>query len=191
MKITRLFGDVRRDTTRSSKVLVCSLGSRYQQSVKDDSNVYARHYRNVDLKTLSGIEDLLAAVGKGYDIVHMFCDLAPEGIVTDQGETLLGRELVRKCRENDVKLLWIASENGADIYVKGFGTDVKSVNVVMTLSRNGVRFSAFLDKFLSRVSCGETLPQAWAALVPQAEGPWQQDLPGCIFVAGRPGARLP
>jgi hypothetical protein len=156
-----------------------------------DYEVYLRHYRHVDAIALSGIGELLAAIKSGYDIVHLFSHLAPGGLLVDACDaTLIGSELIDKCSERDVKLLWIASENKADDYVKGFRVAGRPLNLILTMGRSGARFAGFLEKLLSRISNGETLPDAWAALVPQAEGPWQQDLPGCIFFAGRAGVRL-
>jgi len=126
-----------------------------------------------------------------YDIVHFFCGLSPGGIIADsEGATIIGSEFIAKCCEKDVKLLWVASGNKGDDYIKGFKVNENRLNLVMTLDRRGSRFSEFLEKLLSRVSRGETMPIAWAALAPQARGPWEQDLPSCIFSAGRGSVKL-
>jgi hypothetical protein len=173
-----------------SKVLVCCLDSGSREAFIADSEVYLRHYSLVDVFS-SGIGDLLGTIEKGYDIVHMFSRLKPGGLLADASDvTLPGSELIEKCCKRDVKLLWIANENNPDDYVKGFKAAGRPLNLIMTISRNGTKFTSFLEKLLSRISSGEALPAAWAALVPQAEGPWQRNLPGCIFFAGRANVKL-
>ena len=186
----KLFRDIR-STKSCSKVLVCSLLPRYDQFLETDGNAYARHYNDVALARICLIGDLLAALQKGYDIIHLLCLLSSGGIVRDRTEaSLTGTDLITRCCENRVKLLWIASENSADDYVKGFHVGSKPINLIMTMRRNGTKFQEFLDQLVAKVSRGESLPVAWAKLVPQAEGPWQQELPSCIFSAGMPRADL-
>ena len=170
---------------------MCSLDPACQEPFDTDRTIYVRHYQRVDAGFFSSIGDLLSTVENGYDIVHLFSPLAPGGLIVDiGGATLLGSELVKKCCEGNVKLLWIASDNRPDDYVKGVKAAGKPLNLIMTISRNGAKFGGFLEKVLDRISSGDTLPVAWTALVPQAEGPWQQDLPSCIFFAGRADVRL-
>lgn len=193
MRTTDPSGRCPQQVVTDSSVLVCSLDASFREALEADSTVYLRYYRRVDAVFLSSIKDLLGAIRTGYDIVHLFSPLGPGGLLTDSGNaTLVGTELIQKCCERDVKLLWIANDNMSDDYVEGFRPKdgSLSLNLVMTLSRNGPRFDGFLDKLLSRISGGETLPVAWVALAPQAEGPWQQDLPGCMFFAGRAGVKL-
>ncbi len=191
MNKTDLFTRRTQKTVTGSKVLTSTIDPRFRESFDADSEVYMRHYRCVDALLLSGIAGLLGAIENSYDIVHLFSPLAPGGLLMDTGGmTLIGSELIERCCERDVKLLWIANENKAEDYVKGFRVAGKPLNLILTISRNGTRFTGFLDKLLSRIASGETLPVAWAALVPQANGPWQQDLPGCIFFAGRAGAKV-
>lgn len=187
----KLFGRIPKENTKEPKVLVCSLNHTYQESLEVDGKVYLRHYGRVDSVIFSGLGDFLTALQQGYDIVHLFCPLSTGGILRDQTETgLTGTDLITKCCENKVKLLWIASEIGADDYIKGFHAGSKPINLIMTIRRNGTKFHDFLNQFISMVSRGETLPVAWAKLVPQAKGPWNEDLPSCIFAAGMPRADL-
>jgi hypothetical protein len=170
---------------------VCCLDPRFRESFDADREAYLRHYRRVDTLFSPGIRELFATIENGYDIVHLFSGLAPGGLLADAcGATLVGSELIERCCDRDVKLLWIANQNKSDDYVKGFKAAGKPLNLIMTIDRNGLGFTSFLEKLLSSISSGETLPTAWASLVPQAEGPWQRDLPGCIFFAGRADARL-
>ena len=195
MNILRIMGLLTRrpcGIVTESKVLVCSLDTRFRDSLEADSSVYSKYYRGVRTVFFSRMSDLLRAIESGYDIVHLFSPLSPTGLVADgQSTTLSGTDLIGKCCESEVKLLWIANENEARDYVKGFNAAGKPLNLIMTISRNGAKFDRFLDELLSRVSSGETLPLAWVSLVPQAQGPWQQEVPGCIFHAGRAAVKLP
>jgi hypothetical protein len=88
-------------------------------------------------------------------------------------------------------LLWVASENKPEAYIRGFKAAGKRLNLVMTINRNGSKFLPFLEKLLSRMSAGETMPAAWVSVSPQGPNdPRQQDSPACIFSAGRGGVRL-
>jgi hypothetical protein len=174
-----------------SRVLVCALDSRFRESLDADSAVYLRHYRRTEAALFSGIGDLLRAIELGYDIIHLFSPLAPGGLLSDaSAATLLGSDLIEKCCERDVKLLWIANDNKPDDYVKGFRAVGSPLNLIMTISRNKTYFGDFLENLLFRMSGGETLPIAWTALAPQAQGLWQECLPSCIFFAGRADVRL-
>jgi hypothetical protein len=173
------------------RVLVSTIGSGSREHLGYDAAVYRRHYSDVEVAVLGSANELCAAIASGYDIIHLVSHLAPGGWITDTtSDRLRGTDLVAKCCERDVKLLWIAGENSADDYIEGFKIAGKPINVVMTISRNGEEFARFLERLLTRTSSGDMLPQAWAALAPQAEGPWQRQLPSCIFFAGRPQARL-
>lgn len=169
---------------------MCSIDSCFRESLESDSDVYSRHYPRVDAVFLSGIKELLKRIETGYDVVHFFGRFSGGVLIDASGATLTGSELIEKCCGRDVKLLWIASENQADDYVKGFKAAGKTLNLIMTMSRNGTKFGEFLERLLLKVPAGETLPIAWAALVPQAAGPGHQDLPGCIFYAGRGDLKL-
>lgn len=189
MKIAALFAR-RPPKCLNSKVLVCSLGPA--AGVLDyDAAVYSRHYKGVNVAAYAAVSDLVESVEDGYDIVHLFCPLASGGLLIDShGKTLTGSELIQRCCEGNVKLLWVANENRPEDYVKGFRAKGKRLNLIMTINRNGDGFGQFLEKLLGRISNGETLPVAWATLVPQSDGPCQQHLPGCIFFAGRGDVQL-
>jgi hypothetical protein len=191
VKLWGLFGMRHTDEVMGTKVLLCSLGQKFDKLLRDDHISYSRFYSAVTATDFSTIKQLSQAIEKKYDIVHLFCDVSPSGMVVDgHGNTITGTSLIQKCSDSDVKLLWIANENKADGYIKGFKLAGKHINLVMTISRNGTKFSTFLEKLLSKLSRGETMPVAWGAVAPQAPGRSQQDLPSCIFAAGRPGVKL-
>jgi hypothetical protein len=168
-----------------TKVLVCGLDYSFCELIREDSEVYSRHYRSVDAAHVPTTSDLLRAVRRGYDIIHLFGQVSVDGMLrSQQNQMITGTELMNNCTVEGVKLLWIANENEIDGYIKGFKLP-KSMNLIMTLNRQHDKFSTFLDKLLSKASGGEALPSAWAALVPQSAGSWQRDLPECIFAVGR------
>lgn len=190
-KFTDIFPRRAQQALFGTKVLVCRSGAEFRESFETDRNVYLRHYKTVDEAVFTSIGNFLTSIEAGYDIVHLFCRLSPEGSLLDNCNGILsGTELISRCSDQKVKLLWIANENKADSYIKGFKAAGRSLNVVMNISRPGTVFSEFLEKLLSRVSQGEMLPKAWAALVPQAPGPWHRELPVCIFYAGNPNVKL-
>jgi hypothetical protein len=181
-----------KDEIIGSKVLVCGLGSRFEGLVSNDSVIYARFYRFTTKTLFSTISDLTNAIGRQqYDIVHLFCDVPHTGSIADnEGNTISGTELIQECCNANVKLLWIASDNHPEGYIKNFKARGKRLNLVMTIVRNDPKFSDFLAKLLSRMFYGDTMPVAWTELAPQVPSTINTDSPGCIFFAGRGGVRL-
>ena len=191
MRISDLFARKPQRSVKKTRVLVCSLGDAFLELFESDRLVYSRYYRSVDSSSFSSICDLLGSMEKGYDIVHLFCDLSPGGILTDsKGATVSGTELIAKCCEKNVKLLWIANGNKSDDYMNGFKLNGNRLNLVMTLDRRGQRFSKFLERLISKISGGKTIPLAWVALAPQAKGPWEEDCPSFIFSTTRGDVKL-
>jgi hypothetical protein len=181
-----------KEEIRNTKVLVCSLHARFEELLKADSNTYSQFYPLTTATHFAGIKELLDAIAGGYDIVHLFADLSPIGVLTDVGgNELMGTALIQKCCDSAVKLLWLASDNTPDAYIKGFKAAGKPLNLVMTINRNGLRFCTFLGQLLSRMSGGETMPNAWVSISPQTpHDPRHSDLPVTIFSAGRGTVKL-
>jgi uncharacterized protein YerC len=172
-------------------VLVCSLDRKFAELAENDSSIYSNFYPSTTTKIFTDFEELLKTLDQKFDIVHLFCDVSPNGTIADSnGLTLAAITLVQRCSDSNVKLLWLANDNKPDGYISGFKATGKRLNLVMTLSRYGPNFSAFLRKLLSRMVGGETMPVAWVKLAPQVPGRPQQGLPDCIFHAGRGGVRL-
>ena len=191
MTLRDLFGLRLPGEVTGTKVLACSLGSKFTDLLTSDSKIYSSFYHATTNKEFSSVGELLATIGQRYDVVHLLCDVSPDGVISDErGGTISGTSLIEKSCKADLKLLWVASENKPESYIKGFKTGGNRINLVMTISRNGSNFSLFLKKLLSKLCSGETMPTAWAKLAPQGPGPWQQELPGCIFSAGLPNVRL-
>jgi len=186
-----ILGLFRKDEVFAAKVLVCALDSRFDDLVQEDSQIYGRYYRATTTAVLPTIQALLGHLEQKYDIVHLLCDVTAVGRITDasSGE-ITGTDLIERCCEQNVKLLWSASDNPAEGYIKGFGVRGKRLNLVMTLKRKGPSFPAFLQKLLSQMAYGETMPVAWNHLGPQIPGSYHSDGPDCIFFAGRGGVKL-
>jgi hypothetical protein len=180
-----------REEILGSKILVCGLGPQFQQLVSADAEIYARYYRSLETTTFSEIQGLIDAIARPRDIVHLLCDVLPSGEITDHtGERLTGTRLLKHCCDSNVKLLWIASDNEPQSYITGFKARAEPLNIVMTLQRNGPKFSSFLDQILFRMFYGDSLPVAWVDIAPQIPGSSNPDLPSAIFYAGRGGVRL-
>jgi hypothetical protein len=180
-----------RDEVTGAKVLVCALDNRFDDLLKGDSEVYGRYYRATTTTLLPSIQALLGRLEQGYDIVHLICDVTENGEIRDtNGDEITGTELIQRCCDHNVKLLWAASDNPPEKYIKGFGARGKRLNLVMTLKRKGPNFLTFLQKLLSQMAHGETMPVAWNDICPQIPRSGHPDAPESIFFAGRGGVRL-
>jgi len=190
--IRNLFSKGGQDEVVDAKILIASLDPKFLELMKVDSSCYSQFYHTPTVLVFEGIQELVGTIEKGYDIVHLFCDVSPDGTITDNHRArVVGTTLIQSCCNSDVKLLWVASENKAEEYIKGFKAAGKRLNLVMTINRNGSKFQPFMEKLLSRMSMGETMPAAWVSISPQSPNdPRQQDSPACIFAAGRGGVKL-
>src|ERR1700740_372531 len=99
-----------RDEVNGAKVLVCALDSRFENLLKEDSEIYGQYYRATTTIVLPSIQALLGRIEQGYDILHLMCDVTLHGTIMDaSGDEISGTELVRRCCDQNVKLLWVAS----------------------------------------------------------------------------------
>jgi hypothetical protein len=189
--IRNLFTKRADDVVTGTKVLIASLNSKFTELAHADSRCYSQFYPNTTEHLLDNAEELSGAI-KGYDVLHLFCDVTPAGNIADgRGREIPAAKLIESCCRCDVKLLWLASENKPEGYIKGFKAGGKPLNLVLTIDRKNSRFSSFLENILLKMSAGETMPSAWVALVPQhANDPRAQAAPACIFAAGRASVRL-
>ena len=181
----------RKDEVSGSRVLVCGLEPQTEDWLRSDTLVYKRYYPATTSTTYAGIAQLTAALEQKFDVVHLLCNVAPDGMIADKdGHRMMGTELAQRCCDADVKLLWIASNNASDAYIKGFNARGQKINLVMIIDRRGPFFSPFLTNLLSRMSSGEAMPKVWNELCPQVPSSVHPDAPDAIFVAGRGGVRL-
>ena len=186
MGIRNLFAKRTENVVTGTKVLVAFLDPKFAELARADCRCYSQFY-----PATNNAEELLEAI-KGYDVVHLFSDVTKDGNITDsRGREITATRLMQSCCDADVKLLWLASENKPEGYIKGFKAGGKPLNLVLTIDRKGSHFSGFLENILRKMSTGETMPSAWVALAPQnSNDARNQDAPACIFAAGRGGARL-
>ena len=180
-----------KDEVSGAKVLVCALDSRFDDLLKQDSAVYGEYYRATTAMTLPSIQALLGRLEQKYDIVHLLSDVTESGTIKDNsGHEITGTELIQHCCDQNVKLLWAASDNPPERYIKGFGARGKRLNLVMTLNRRGSNFRSFLKKLLSQMAYGSPMPVAWNDICPQIPRSEHPDTPESIFFAGRGGVKL-
>ncbi len=186
-----LFDAFRKDEVKGSKVLVGGLDARFAEWLKMDTGVYKRFYPTTNSTAFTDLSQLTGAISQKYDIVHLLCNVTADGAVADgSGNSITGSDLVKRCVEADVKLLWIACNNAGDAYIKGFNTRGQKINVVMVIDRRGPFFAPFLTNLLAKMSGGEAMPTAWNQLNPQVPSSVHPDAPDAIFVAGRGAVRL-
>jgi hypothetical protein len=180
-----------RDEVQGARVLVCAVDNRFDNLLKEDSEIYGRYYRATTTAVLPSIQALLGRLEQKFDIVHLIADVTETGTIRDaSGHEITGTELIQRCCDHDVKLLWAASDNPPERYISGFGARGKRLNLVMTLKRKGPNFRSFLQKMLSRMAYGDTMPVAWNDICPQIPRSEHKDAPESIFFAGRGGVRL-
>jgi hypothetical protein len=180
-----------RDEVPGTKVLVCALDNRFDDLANKDAEIYGRYYKATTTIIFPSLQALLKQLEQNFDIVHVICDVTPNGTISDTaGKEMSGTELIQHCCDHNVKLLWCASDNPAERYIKGFGARGKRLNLVMTLARKGSSFSIALEKLLSQMAYGETMPNAWSNLWPQIPGAPHPDAPESIFLAGRGSVKL-
>ena len=117
--------------------------------------------------------------------MHLLSDVTESGTIKDNsGHEITGTELIQHCCDQNVKLLWAASDNPPERYIKGFGARGKRLNLVMTLNRRGSNFRSFLKKLLSQMAYGSPMPVAWNDICPQIPRSEQLDTPESIFSQG-------
>lgn len=185
-----LFDSFRKDEVVGSKVLVCQLGTKFDEHLKSDLRVYKRFYPAASSATFTTVAELRGALSHKYDILHLFCDIAPSGEISDaSGDRISGAELLKAAVDSGVKLLWIGNDNLAETYEAGFPTKGLKINVVLTLRRLGSNTSLFLDNLLTKMVAGETIQKAWNAAQPEGKSV-QPDVPHTISYLGRGGVVL-
>ena len=171
---------------------MCGLDPRFEEFLRADSKIYKRYYPSTAASVFSSVLELRQALrGQQYDIVHLFSDVLPNGMLTDhRGNAITGTELLDLSCESDVKLFWLASDNPPERYIDGFNARGKRINLVLTIMRNDPKFSEFLENLLFRMFYGDTMPVAWVDIVPQIPGRIDPSMPATIFYAGRGAAKL-
>lgn len=180
-----------KDEVRGARVLVCAVDKRFDGLLQEDSEIYGRYYQATTTAVLPDIQALLGRLEEKFDIVHLIAEVTETGTIRDaSGREITGTDLIQRCCDHNVKLLWAASDNPPERYINGFGARGKRLNLVMTLKRKGPNFPSFLQEMLSRMAYGDTMPVAWNDICPQIPRSEHRDAPESIFFAGRGGVRL-
>jgi len=110
--------------------LVCTLDNRFDDLLKEDSEIYGQYYKATTTALLPSIQALPGRLDQRYDIVHLICDVTESGTIRDtNGHEVTGTELIQFCCDQNVKLLWSASDNPPERYIKGFGARGKRLNL--------------------------------------------------------------
>jgi hypothetical protein len=192
MGIRDLFKKRAQDEVFGTKVLIAALDRKFAELMGADSRSYSQFYPNRTENLFEDAAGLLKAIGTGHDVVHLFCEVTQDGSITDsRGHKTPAALLTQACADSDVKLLWVASENNPDGYMKGFKPSGNPLNLVLTIDRKKSGFTEFLENLLRKMSAGETMPVAWVSLASQnPKDPRNQNAPACIFAAGRGGVKL-
>jgi len=111
-----------KDEVQGTRVLVCAIDNRFDDLLKQDSEIYGRYYRATTTALLPTIQALLGRLEQTSDIVHLIADVTESGTIRDaSGHQITGTELIQRCCDHDVKLLWAATDNPPDRYMNGFG----------------------------------------------------------------------
>ena len=186
-----IFDAFRKEEVTRSKVLVCQLGTGFDDEMKSDLRVYKRFYPTASGATFTTVAELRGAVGHKYDILHVFCSVGAGGVISDaSGDRITGTDLLKAAADSDVKLLWIGNDNLQESYDAGFKTKGLKINVVLTLRRLGSNTSLFLDNVLAKMQTGQPFSKAWdVASKPEGKSV-QPDVPHTISSLGRGGVIL-
>jgi hypothetical protein len=181
----------RKEEIKGTRVLLASLDPNLEELLAADRKVYQRFYPATTNASFNSLAQLEAGVAQKCDVLHLFCAVAPDGLIADPGGARVrGDELVGKCVAADVKLLWLANPSSDVAYGKGFSARGQKINLVLTLGRMGPNFGFFLDSFLAKLTAGEAVPDAWKQLHPDKPDSVNPDPPNCLFFPGRGGVRL-
>jgi len=181
----------RKDEVTGTKVLLCSLGTKFADLLKSDERVYKRYYPAATSTTVATIGELKQALAQRFDIVHLFCDVDAQGGLGDSsGARIAGGEILQASVDAGVKVLWIASDNFPDPYNAGFKPKDLKLNEILTERRIGPNFSFFLDNLLTRTSAGEAFSKAWNTAAKPEGKSVQPDVPHTITSLGRGGIIL-
>jgi len=170
------------------RVLVCSVGDGFEAFASEDAAAYKRFLPQTSVLHFADAKALLHAAADHYDILHVFVEVNSDGNLAQSAHT--GAELIDIATNAGTKLLWIANGNNPEGYIKNFRVKGKAINLVMTINRDGVKFSNFLHSLLGEMKYGATMPVAWNRLAPQIPGKEHSDAPATIFVCGLGQARF-
>lgn len=118
------------------------------------------------------------------DVMFLYCSFEPSGKIVGTESSL--RDLIQ---DSKARVVVVASQPPADLasnrefqaaLAKG---NNPTVNLVLTLNRNGDNFGRFFKSLFELMWTGLPMPMAWVKLAPQG-GQQRDDIPGTVFLAG-------
>ena len=68
-----------KDEVQGTRVLVCAIDNRFDDLLKQDSEIYGRYYRATTTALLPTIQALLEGLEQTFDIIHLIADVTPPG----------------------------------------------------------------------------------------------------------------
>jgi hypothetical protein len=102
----------------NTRVLGCSLGDAPEDGLNRDLGAYQKYLGSVTVQRFADANGLVNAFRSKYDIVHVLTAITVDGRI---GESeISGTELIQQAALDNTKLLWIASSNDPQGYIKGF-----------------------------------------------------------------------
>jgi hypothetical protein len=75
--IRDLFSKRIKDEVVGTKILVASLDPKFVEVANADYRSYSQFYPTPTDSSFERAQDLFDAMGKRYDVVHLFCDVPP------------------------------------------------------------------------------------------------------------------
>jgi hypothetical protein len=129
------------------------------------------------LRDILGVPDESASRVPLCDVLFIYGKLDGSGAF--EGRDLGLREIIR---DSGATVAVVASENASESYIKAAPRKpYGDANLVMTLSRRGVKFPDFFRSLFSRMNAGTPMPIAWVALAPQIPNHEHSTCPDTIF----------
>jgi hypothetical protein len=160
-----------------TRILICTVADEGQLKLQADSDagIYRKYYPNVTLKFVKDGNGLLELIkSKEFDAIHILAN------VNDQGNIggLPVQEIHNACNYSSVRIVFWAANTPS---IKHFKSG--AFHLVMTLDRKGAIFGNFLDKLLSKMAQGKSMPVAWVESAPHYKKEHDPE-PECVFNAG-------
>lgn len=177
--------EARKQKIEGTRILVAALGDDRDliAGAEIDASKYELYYNQVDLrKSMTAQEFIVLLSTDKFDVVHLHGFYDKEGTFRDStGFALRYNDIKRACDYAQVKLVWLASDNGLEPMKPYLEPENPSFHLILTSAR-GANFPKFLSSLLSRITRGELLSSAWEAYVPYLQ--YKGDKTECKFVPG-------
>jgi len=170
------------------KILIASFDndSESLELVKSDLQIYSANYLDVKNISLQSIQELTNVIEEDtFDLIHLIVDVSEKGEIIDKNKSIIRlNDLISQVQHGKSKYLFFAKENEYVSYEVGTKNMEFSINLVMTLNRNGGDFGVFFKSLFDKISSGKTMPVAWNELAPQIPNANHEHVPGTLCVMG-------